>query len=294
MYFFFNFCDNFLLKCHKHLCIDILTKYYILNILKNKNFLEPKLKYINNLKIPVCLNKKTFTIYPTIKYEKEKFNLFEIYPKEIVNKSTIKIIHQNNENIKNKFLCVFGVLENENGLKIEKEMNEWLLPEYNVYTVYQKYPGKLYEYPALRFAQWILKKKRKEFLLYIHTKGAFYPTKRQKGVRECWKNEYTGNRKFNYIIPIKKKKVDVTCILTGKKGGTWFNSFFISKKGFKILGKIKPSKNRYYFERMFEKHPEVKTLGILKNKISTSRAWKTVNIINLKIIYIKRKNKYYF
>ena len=39
-------------------------------------------------------------------------------------------------------------------------MNEWLLPEYNVYTVYQKYPGKLFEYPALRFAQWLLKKKK--------------------------------------------------------------------------------------------------------------------------------------
>ena len=181
------------------------------------------------------------------------------------------------------------MLENENGLKIEKEINDWLLPEYNVYTVYQKFPGKLYEYPALRFAQWILKKKRKEFLLYIHTKGAFYPTKRQKGVRDCWKNEYTGNRKFNYIIPIKKKKADVTCILTGKKGGTWFNSFFISKKGFKILGKIKPSKNRYYFERMFEKHPEVKTLGILKNKISTSRAWKTVKYYKPKNYLYKKK-----
>ena len=286
---FFNFCDNFLLKCHKHLCIDYFTKYYILNILKNKKFLEPKLKYINYIKNPVCLKEKSFIIYPIIKYEKEKFNLFKIYPKKIVKKNTIKIIHQNNENIKNKFLCVFGVLENENGLKIENEINDWLLPEYNVYTVYQKFPGKLYEYPALRFAQWILKKKKKNFLLYIHTKGAFYPTKRQKGIRECWKNEYTGKRKFNYIIPIKKKKFDVTCILTGKKGETWFNSFFISKKGFKNLGKLKPFKNRYFFERMFKKHPETKILGILKNKVSTSRAWKIVKYYKPENYYKKKK-----
>ena len=168
--------------------------------------MEPKLNYINFIKNPVCLEEKNFIIYPTIKYENQKYDLLKIYPKEILINNTIKIIHQNNENIKNKFLCVFGVLENENGLAIEKEMNEWLLPEYNVYTVYQKYPGKLFEYPALRFAQWLLQKKKNDFLLYIHTKGAFYPTKRQKGIRECWKNEYTGKRKFEYIIPLKKKK----------------------------------------------------------------------------------------
>jgi hypothetical protein len=282
-----------LLECHKHLCADYLTKYYILNILKNKNFLEPKLNYINFIKKPVCLEEKNFIIYPTIKYENRKYNLLKIYPKEILINDTIKIIHQNNENTKNKFLCVFGVLENENGLIIEKEMNEWLLPEYNVYTVYQKYPGKLFEYPALRFAQWLLKKKRKKhkFLLYIHTKGAFYPTKRQKGIRECWKNEYTGKRKFKYIIPLKKKIADVTCILTGKKGGTWFNSFFISKKGFKILGKIKPMKNRYSFERLFEKHSEAKVMGILKSNVSTSKAWKIVKYYKPENYIYKKINK---
>ncbi len=34
-------------------------------------------------------------------------------------------------------------------------MIDWLLPEYDIYCVYQKYPGDLYEYPYLRFAQWI-------------------------------------------------------------------------------------------------------------------------------------------
>ena len=253
--------------------------------------MEPKLNYINFIKYPVCLKEKNFIIYPTIIYENQKYDLLKIYPKEILINDTIKIIHQNNENIKNKILCVFGVLENEKGLAIEKEMNKWLLPEYNVYTVYQKYPGKLFEYPALRFAQWLLEKKKDDFLLYIHTKGAFYSTKRQKGIRECWKNEYTGKRKFEYIIPLKKKKADVTCILTGKKGGTWFNSFFISKKGFKILGKIKPMKNRYFFERMFEKHSEAKVIGILKSNVSTSRAWKIAKYYKPENYIYKKKNK---
>jgi len=38
-------------------------------------------------------------------------------------------------------------------LKIEKELLKWFTPEYNVYIVYQKNPGKLFEYPALKFAQ---------------------------------------------------------------------------------------------------------------------------------------------
>ena len=70
--------------------------------------------------------------------------------------NSIKIKHKSNgKNITNPIVCIFGVLANEKGLEIEKSMLQWLLPEYDVYCIYQKYPGKLFEYPALRFAQWI-------------------------------------------------------------------------------------------------------------------------------------------
>jgi len=137
----------------------------------------------------------------------------------------------------------------------------------------------------------VIKKKQHKFLLYIHTKGAFYPTKIQRGIRECWKNEYTGKRKFEYIIPLEKKIADVTSILTGKKRGTWSNSFFITRKGFQILRKIKPMKNRYSFERLFEKHPEAKIKGILKSNVSTSRAWKIVKYYKPENYFYKKKNK---
>ena len=88
------------------------------------------------------------------------FNLNEIYPKNIINLNTIKIIHKTKKS-EYKPLCVFGVLENNNGLQIEKEMLKWLIPNYNLYI-----PGKLYEYPALRFAQWLIKKKIK-IIYYI-------------------------------------------------------------------------------------------------------------------------------
>lgn len=38
---------------------------------------------------------------------------------------------------------------------------------YNVYIVYQKFPGKLFEYPALKFAQWLLKKMKHYFYIFI-------------------------------------------------------------------------------------------------------------------------------
>ena len=101
---------------------------------------------------------------------KSMINLNEIYPKRIINLNIIKIIHKTN-NSEDKPLCVFGVLENNYGLKIEEEILKWLLPDYNVYIVYQKYPGKLFEYPALRFAQWLIKKKMILFYYIFILKG---------------------------------------------------------------------------------------------------------------------------
>ena len=51
-------------------------------------------------------------IFPFIQ---STFNLNEIYPKNIINLNTIKIIHKTKKS-KYKPLCVFGVLENNNGI----------------------------------------------------------------------------------------------------------------------------------------------------------------------------------
>ena len=184
----------------------------------------------------------------------------------------IKIVHKTN-NSEDKPLCIFGVLENNNGLKIEEEMLKWLIPEYNVYIVYQKYPGKLFEYPALRFAQWIIKKKNKTFLLYLHSKGAFHP-KRSKNiqmiVRKLWKHEYSGNNKNKYINSILINKTDVSTMFSYYRKKTWFNGFFVSQKAFDLIGKVK-IKKRMYYEIMFGK-TKARVLGILSNKVKNSHA----------------------
>ena len=209
-------------------------------------------------------------IFPFIQ---STFNLNEIYPKKIINLNTIKIIHKTKKS-EYKPLCVFGVLENNNGLQIEKEMLKWLIPNYNLYIVYQKNPGKLYEYPALRFAQWLIKKKNKNYLLYIHSKGASHPN-RDKNiqiiVRKLQEYEFSGNNKNKYINSILTNKTDVATLFSYGRKKTWFNGFFISKRAFDIIGKIK-KKKRMYYERMFV-NTKTRVLGILNNKVINSHAF---------------------
>ena len=186
--------------------------------------------------------------------------------------NSIKIVHKTN-NSEDKPLCIFGVLENNNGLKIEEEMLKWLIPEYNVYIVYQKKPGKFFEYPALRFAQWIIKKKNKTFLLYLHSKGASHPNRSkniQMIVRKLWKHEYSGDNKNKYINAILTNKTDVATMFSYRRKKTWFNGFFVSQKAFDLIGKVK-IKKRMYYEIMFGK-TKARVLGILNNKVKNSHA----------------------
>ena len=88
--------------------------------------------------------------------------------------------------------CVLGVLKSSRGLQIKDEMLSWLLNEYNVYCVEQEMPGKLFEYPALRFAQWLCIEKDCEDVLYVHTKGAGRPSDVQKRIRKMWQMQFTG------------------------------------------------------------------------------------------------------
>ena len=201
------------------------------------------------------------------------FNLYDIYPNYIAKSNTIKIIHKTN-NSTNKTLCVFGVLENKFGKKIEEEMLKWLLPNYDLYIVYQKYPGKLYEYPALKFAQYLINKENITLLLYLHSKGAFYPNRDkdiQKVIRELWKYEYSGNNIKKYINPILNNTADVTTMFVGNCcKTTWFNGFYISYRAFNIINLDKLlNTNRFKYEVLFN-NTNARVLGIIKNKVDNN------------------------
>lgn len=84
------------------------------------------------------------------------------------------------------------------------------MPEYDIYWVYQKSPGILYECPAIRFAQWILEKLNKSLVFYLHIKGASYDHRFQQFIRNFCKIEFKSQRNKIYIEPILNNQTDVS------------------------------------------------------------------------------------
>jgi len=299
MLFFFYFlffkilyCNICFKLCFKNfLCADIFSSYYLKNFYIKKEHFPPNLNFIINNNNSICLKDKDFSIY--LNDNENEFNLSEIFSEEIYKSNSIRIVHKSKNNNNNKVLCVFGVLESDIGLKIEIEMLEWLILNYDVYCVYQDYPGKYFEYPALRFAQWIIKKKKRDICLYIHTKGAGNNHQLQVHVRNCWKNEYSGINKFKYINPIKNNITDITSIISSKERILWFNGFFINKNAFEIIGEIKFLNHRHHYEGLFIKYKQIRTLGILKNNATAYDAIEFVNKYINEKYKIKYKRKYY-
>jgi len=190
----------------------------------------------------------------------DNYNLTSIYS---YNYDNIKIKHLT-QNPKNKIICILGVLVNQVGITIEKEMLDWLLPEYDVYCVYQKSPGILYEYPAIKFAQWILEKLNKSLVLYLHTKGASNVYRFQKFIRKFWKIEFKSPRNKIYIKPILNNQTDVSAPFRHNRI-TWYNGMFISKRAFDIIGEVPKFKNRYLYEGYLFKNIDIRIVGIIKD-----------------------------
>ena len=215
----------------------------------------------------------------------DHYNLTSIYT---YNYTTIKI--QRHISIsKNPLICVLGVLVNENGIKIEKEMLAWLLKEYEVYKIYQKFPGILYEYPALRFAQWLTENKNISFLLYLHTKGATHHSEKYGDVyiRKFWEKEFTKPNNFIYISEILQNKTDIAVPLNDGIM-TWYNGMYISKRAFQ-LNNIFLYNNRYIYEYYFSKN-NTRIKGIVAEKCK--KPWNYLDLFNNnKTIITRKENK---
>ena len=235
-----------------------------------------KFTFIEN----IIWNNKSFTNKLSIEYydylfnsiEYDYYNLCFIYNKSY---NSIKIKHKSyRKNSYHSIICIFGILVNEKGLEIADSMLQWLLPEYDVYCVYQKYPGTLYEYPALRFAQWFSLMFNISVVLYVHTKGAFNQNKGQAKIRTIWRHEFTKPRKDIYIQLLEKNIFDI--VLPIRKGRcTWFNGMFISKRAFNLTDNIQYENNRWHYEGLFaSKYPSIpiRFKGILKDKASPKEA----------------------
>ena len=252
---------------------------------------------INIINIIYCIKCFNQNRYKNFKNHSESF-LFESIKSD--NFNFMNIYNHNYTNIKIKaysssknktFICVLGVLVNKLGLKIEKELTDWLRNEYIIYKVYQKFPGTLFEYPALKFSQWILENKNISFLLYLHTKGATYKNinLRSKLIKNMWKNEFSKPRNQLYISQLINNKADVVTPL--RKGiVTWYNGMFISKRAFQ-LNNILVYKNRYVYERYFtNKYTRIK--GIVSDNCLNTNTF--LMLYNNKNKEIHSKNKVFY
>ena len=182
-----------------------------------------------------------------------------------------------------------GIARNK-GLEIANSMIKWLLPEYDIYCVYQKYPGELFEYPALRFAQWLSLRFNINIILYVHTKGAFhYEHAYQEKVRKLWKLEFTSPRKKIYVQLIKKNMTDIASPF--RNGAcTWYNGMFISNRAFNLINTIQYYKyNRWTYESLFI-NKNIRFRGILNDKITPNQiGFEQDRYINKKDLENKKK-----
>ena len=162
--------------------VSVLLLFIIISILFTNSFF----KYINIKNIIHKLKEIYYEqLYNSIAFD--YYNLSLIYNN---NYNSLKIKHKLNKNSTILPVCVLGVLVNDRGIEYEKSMLKWLLPEYDVYCVYQKYPGKLFEYPALRFAQWFSLNYNISIIFYLHTKGSANRIYYNAKIRTFWKIEF--------------------------------------------------------------------------------------------------------
>ena len=159
-------------------------------------------------------------------------------------------------------LCVFGVADTEAGRSIEKEMREWLEPNYHLIEVW--HDGSLFEQPALRYMQDLVKETGKP-CLYIHSKGAYRRPELSADIRQMWKHEFTVNRDL-YFGLVNRPYAVVACPATGSDKTTWYNGFVANKRAMSEIPPIEPNTNRFVFERLFiGQRPQV--IGVMRNDL---------------------------
>lgn len=183
-----------------------------------------------------------------------------------------------------KIYCVLGVLLSDEGITIKNEMLEWLIPEYDVITVEQELPGKLYEYPAINYAV-NLAKETKELCLYVHTKGAANNGSIQEKIRNMWKQEFVENKNY-YLNKFSQHKNDavIICPFTGPDKNTWFNGFYITPEAARKTQELSFQPRRHYWEAMYKENDAVKIIGRVFTDIANIKNDENIELL---LKYIK-------
>lgn len=161
-----------------------------------------------------------------------------------------------------KPLCVFGVVDNERGREIAKEMLQWLIPNYNLHVVL--HDGTEFEFPALHYMQSLCAQLNQP-CLYIHSRGAFNKWKTTVPTRKMWKHEFVDLQE-NYFRLVDTEEPTAACPFTGSGKHTFYNGFVVNAAAMATIPELKPSEDRMVYECIFG-GSDVKVYGTILNNV---------------------------
>lgn len=175
-------------------------------------------------------------------------------------------------------ICVLGCLLTDAGKAIKSEMITQLRKKYSIIAVNQEPPGKLFEYPAISFAQ-MVSITYKVPVLYIHTKGAAHAQNvyTQSACRKMWYDEFINHYDYYYDY-IKQHDDHVVCPFTGGTKYTWINGFIAGTGAWSALN-LRCTSDRYYYEYVF-RDTKVVLHGRLMNNVTLYPSPETDAMIN--------------
>lgn len=163
-------------------------------------------------------------------------------------------------------ICVLGVIDTPQGHEIASELRGWLSWYYHVHEVW--HDGKLFEQPALRYAQQVSIATGQP-VLYLHTKGACNHIQRSRLIRKMWRREFVLHRD-TYFGAVAGDAPAVACAFTGKDRFTRYNGFVANAAAWAAIPPIEPNENRAVYEYLWRDTPDVKIKGMIYNDIASA------------------------
>lgn len=173
----------------------------------------------------------------------------------------MKVVRINPEEA-HKPMCVFGVVDNPDGLQIESRMIAWLSLYYRVVEI--RHDGTQYEFPALRFMQLYCTLTGRP-CLYIHTRGAFHKWNTTIPSRRMWRHEF-GELHDVYERIVDTDKPVAACPFTGASKCTFYNGFMVNAAAMRAIPAIMPNNDRMVYEDIFKDSP-VHVYGTIFNDV---------------------------
>lgn len=185
-------------------------------------------------------------------------------------------------------LSVMGVLKTAKGLIIKERLTKYLKPRFDILYIEQEPPGKLYEYPAIKYAL-KLAIEMDEPVLYIHTKGASDPHHMwyQTPVKKLWEHEFGTKKVEDSYKKVCCTEPTIICPIAGTHNETWWNGMIINPSAAKLIlptlktpnvltDRVVSPNSRWYYEEFMCRLPN---LTVISSAVNGNHNERETNIL---------------